>query len=107
MRPGAVQQNHLQEEYYIITFPTAPVVAYGNNLKLLTSSPFPVYGIYSGDVNQDGIVDASDLSQVENDAGNSLSGYVTSDVTGDDFVDAGDVSIVENNSLAGVSVITP
>ncbi|MBK7159720.1 MAG: hypothetical protein IPH77_14580 [Ignavibacteria bacterium] len=65
------------------------------------------YCIYSGDVNQDGIIDASDLSEVDNDAFNSLSGYVRTDVTGDDFVDAEDVSIVDNNAYNSVSVIRP
>jgi hypothetical protein len=51
------------------------------------------------------IIDATDMSMTENDASNSLSGYVNTDVSGDDFVDAGDVSIVENN--IGISVITP
>lgn len=75
--------------------------AYGDN-EILKQSAFCMY---SGDVNQDGIIDAGDLSQVENDAANSLSGYVSSDVSGDDFVDAGDLSIVENN--IGVFAVTP
>ncbi len=66
-----------------------------------------MYALYSGDVNQDGTIDAGDLSHVENDAANSLSGYFPSDVTGDDFVDAGDLSIVENNSALGVNAVTP
>ena len=65
------------------------------------------YCIYSGDVNQDGIIDATDLSEVDNDAANSLSGYVRTDVTGDDFVDAEDVSIIDNNAYNSVSVIRP
>jgi len=52
-------------------------------------------------------VDASDLSEADNDALNSLNGYVRTDVTGDDFVDAADVSIVDNNSFNSVNVITP
>ena len=58
-------------------------------------------------MNQDGIVDASDLSSVENNAAEGLSGYVITDVTGDDFVDAGDLSILENNSVNGVSAVIP
>ncbi|MBL0108120.1 MAG: hypothetical protein IPP52_12740 [Ignavibacteria bacterium] len=42
--------------------------------------------MYGGDVNQDGVVDAGDLSAVDNDAAESLSGYVSTDVNGDDFV---------------------
>ncbi|MBK6772123.1 MAG: hypothetical protein IPG78_08365 [Ignavibacteria bacterium] len=72
--------------------------SYGNNLIQVDNSPVR-YAIFSGDVNQDGIVDASDLSEADNDALNSLNGYVRTDVTGDDFVDAADVSIVDNNFL--------
>lgn len=63
--------------------------------------------IFSGDENQDGTVDASDLSDADNDALNSLSGYVPTDVNGDDFVDAGDVSLIDNNGSISVSVIRP
>ena len=59
------------------------------------------------DVNKDDIIDGGDLSQVENDAGLTLSGYVSSDVTGDDFVDAADISVVENNVANGVIVLSP
>ncbi|MBK8381374.1 MAG: hypothetical protein IPL16_05660 [Ignavibacteria bacterium] len=65
------------------------------------------YAIYSGDINQDGTVDASDVSDADNDSYNSVSGYVRTDVTGDDFVDAGDVSIVDNNAYNSVSAVTP
>ncbi|MCY7361185.1 MAG: hypothetical protein LH629_03820 [Ignavibacteria bacterium] len=77
--------------------------AYGSNTIL----KYGAYCFYSGDVNQDGIIDASDVSSVENDASIGLSSYVKTDVTGDDFVDAGDVSVVENNSSISVAVITP
>jgi len=80
--------------------------AFGNNMKQVDA--FPVrFGIYSGDVNQDGIIDAGDISAIENDASNSVSGYIPTDVTGDDFVDGSDVSIVENNAVNSVGVITP
>lgn len=78
--------------------------AFGNNMTIADSSPLK-YSIYNGDVNQDGSIDASDLSSVENDASISLTGYLNTDITGDDFVDAGDVSMVENN--IGVYAITP
>ncbi|MBK7253193.1 MAG: hypothetical protein IPI04_04535 [Ignavibacteria bacterium] len=84
-------------------FTAAASRAYGNNMILKGTK----YCIYSGDVNQDGIIDASDLSEVDNDAFNSLSGYVRTDVTGDDFVDAEDVSIVDNNAYNSVSVVRP
>lgn len=77
--------------------------AYGYNLKLKDSK----YCLYGGDINQDGITDASDVSEVDNDAYNSVSGYVRTDLTGDDFVDAQDLSIVDNNAYNSVSVIRP
>lgn len=80
--------------------------AYGNNMKQADASPVR-FAFYNGDVNQDGTVDASDNSLVDNAASVSLSGYVNTDVTGDDFVDAGDVSIVDNNAFNSVSVVTP
>jgi hypothetical protein len=67
--------------------------------------PFPYYGMYSGDITQDGIIDASDLSKADNGAAINLSGYVTEDVNGDNFVDGSDLSIVENNQ--GVTVSSP
>ncbi|MBK8381466.1 MAG: hypothetical protein IPL16_06125 [Ignavibacteria bacterium] len=80
--------------------------AFGSNMKQADSSPVR-FAIYSGDVNQDGTIDASDVSDADNDAFNSVSGYVSTDVTGDDFVDAADVSIVDNNAFNSVSAITP
>ena len=78
-------------------------LTYGNNAVLSGSK----YCFYSGDINQDGIIDAGDISAIENDAINSVSGYVKSDITGDNFVDASDLSLVENNVVLGVYVITP
>jgi hypothetical protein len=88
--------------YYSFTFGTYS--AYGGNLAYLASFK---YGIYSGDVNQDGIIDGTDVSNADNDAFNSVSGYVNTDVTGDSFVDAADVSIVDNNAYNSVSVLSP
>lgn len=85
-------------------FTTSSAKAFGNNLTEVPAGKFAFYG---GDINQDGNIDASDLSETDNDAYNSLSGYVRTDVTGDDFVDAGDVSIVDNNASNSVSAITP
>ena len=77
-----------------------------SNMAQVNSSPVR-FAIFSGDVNQDGTIDASDVSEVDNDGYNSLSGYIRTDVTGDDFVDAADVSIVDNNAFNSVSAVTP
>lgn len=95
--------NRFIANVLIYNFTTSSSQAYGNNLILKGTK----YNIYSGDVNQDGVVDASDLSMVDNDAFNSLSGYVNTDLNGDAIVDAGDLSIADNNVLSGVTVVTP
>ncbi|MCY7363416.1 MAG: SBBP repeat-containing protein [Ignavibacteria bacterium] len=80
--------------------------AFGNNQIHVDASPLR-FAIYSGDINQDDIIDASDLSSVENDASISLSGYVSSDVTGDEIIDASDISLIENNVALGISLVRP
>ncbi|HMS65869.1 MAG TPA: hypothetical protein PKD83_11530 [Ignavibacteria bacterium] len=84
---------------YYYDFTTSASQAFGNNTILKSG----LYCDYSGDVNQDGIVDAGDLALIENEQGNS--GYLPEDLTGDDFVDGSDISLVENNQ--GVAVVQP
>ena len=79
---------------------------YGGNVGLIDSVPL-WYGILSGDVNQDGIIDGNDLSLIDNDASNFISGYVVTDLNGDLFVDAADLSIVDNNTINAIVVIRP
>lgn len=84
-------------------FTTCACRAYGNN-------QVPVFGkncFYGGDTNQDGIVDASDYSEIDNAANEFISGYVNSDLTGDEIVDGTDASICENNASNFISVISP
>lgn len=87
----------------VYNFTTSQSQTFGNNSILKSGR----YCAYSGDVVKDGTVDASDLSDVDNDALNSVSGYVPTDVTGDNFVDAIDLSVVDNNATNSVSVIRP
>lgn len=77
--------------------------AYGSNLILKGS----YYCIYSGDVNQDGIVDFSDLTLVDNDSYTFASGYLATDVNGDQFVDFSDLTLVDNNSYNFIGVVKP
>jgi len=77
--------------------------AYGSNLILIGTK----YCIYNGDVNQDGIIEATDAGTVDNDAADFLTGYVNTDVTGDGIVDAADAAIVDNNAANFISVIRP
>ncbi len=80
--------------------------AFGNNLVQVDGSPVR-FAVYSGDVNQDGTVDATDVSTIDNDAANFVSGYVVTDLTGDNFVDGTDFAISDNNAANFISAITP
>ena len=66
-----------------------------------------IYSFYSGDVNQDGGINALDISSVDNDAFNFVSGYVVTDVTGNNVTDASDLAITDNNAFNFVGKITP
>ncbi len=84
-------------------FTTSSSQAYGNNLVLKGTK----WCIYSGDVNEDGIIDAQDLAAVDNDIYNSVTGYVPTDVNGDGVVNADDMAIIYNNSYNFISVKKP
>ena len=77
--------------------------AFGNNLILKGSE----YCIYSGDQNQDGVIDLDDLVNVSNDANDFLVGYNNSDLNGDSVVELSDVLICNNNSSKFVIKIVP
>lgn len=78
--------------------------AYGNNQKQVDTSPLR-YAFFSGDENQDGNVDVTDIIDIYNEQGSS--GYIPADVNGDYFIDVSDLLIAYNNSLGIVGVITP
>ncbi len=91
-------------ELYSYDFTTSASQAYGNNLKRKGSK----YCIYTGDLNQSGFIDATELLMVENDAANFLAGrFVLTDLNGDEIVDASDYMIVDNNAYNFVGVIKP
>ncbi len=93
---------------YMLTynFTTAAAKAYGDNMTQIDASPLR-YGIYSGDVNQSGSVDLSDVTEVYNDARTFLTGYVVTDVTGNNIVDLNDLTLVYNNSVNFVVRVIP
>jgi len=87
--------------YYDFTL--ANTQAYGNNLTNTGGK----WSLYVGDVNQDGIVDASDVSLVDNDALSGVFGSALTDLNCDGIVDVSDLSVIDNNSTNSVSVISP
>ncbi|MBX7041523.1 MAG: FG-GAP-like repeat-containing protein [Ignavibacteria bacterium] len=90
-----------------IAFSVDAIYAYGNNEIQVDTSPYNVFAFYSGDVNQDGTIDATDISAIDNDVQNFVAGYVVTDLTGDDFVDGTDFVIADNNAANFISVIRP
>ncbi len=80
-----------------------PSKAYGDNLKPINDK----YCIYAGDVNQDGMVDESDLNSIDADASGLFAGFLTNDVNGDGIVDALDLIMTDNNAAAFVTAKKP
>ena len=84
-------------------FSAAAEQAYGNNLKLVSGK----YVIYSGDVNQDGILDSGDMTPMDNDASNFVNGYIATDVNGDGVINSNDINLLDNNASLFVAKIVP
>ena len=87
-------------------FTSAANKAFGSNMVQVDASP-SVFAIYSGDVNQDGTIDGSDLSLIDNDISSFSSGYLLTDLNGDQFVDASDAALADNNAYRFISVMRP
>lgn len=71
--------------------------AFGSNMIQVNNSPAR-YAVYSGDVNQDGSIDLSDVVLINNDASVFTTGYVSTDVNGDLVTDLSDLLIAFNNA---------
>lgn len=80
--------------------------AYGNNMIQVDSVPVE-FAVYSGDVNQDGFVNLSDILLTYNDANSFVAGYVKTDLNGDNISDLSDVLIAYNNSANFVAKMIP
>jgi len=89
--------------YLAYNFTTNANKAFGDNLLLKGTK----WTIYSGDVNQDGIIDIDDNSLIDNDAFNFESGYIKTDLNGDGIADISDQAIADNNAFNFISKITP
>jgi lysophospholipase L1-like esterase len=78
----------------------------GNNvpMKYISSNK---YALFSGDVNQDGTINATDLQQTENNSKNLQYGYLKNDMNGDGVIDIYDLQIIENNKLLFLNKARP
>ena len=85
-------------------FTTDANKAYGNNMILKGTR----WCLYSGDVNQNGTIDLTDVVSIYNDASEFVAVlYAVTDLNGDSVTDLTDILIGFNNSTAFVSKISP
>lgn len=84
-------------------FTTASSKAYGNNLVLRGGE----WCIYSGDINQDGFINAADLNLVYNSNVGGLQGYSVTDVNKDLYTEIQDISFVFINNILGIQKRNP
>jgi hypothetical protein len=84
-----------------VCFSCASANTYGANVKSANGA----FLIYSGDINQDGLCDASDLANCSNNQ--NQFGYLGADVNNDTVIDNIDLNIVDNNVANIIQIIRP
>jgi len=77
--------------------------AFGDNEILING----VYCLYSGDVNQDGIIESSDMIAIDNLVSSFGAGYIPEDVNGDGLIDSSDMIMVDNNATVFIGSVLP
>ncbi len=85
-------------------FTTSVNSAYGSNLKPIGIG---LFAVYFGDVNQDEVIDLSDLVDMDTDLTNGTVAYVVYDLNGDGVVDLSDLVAIDENLTNGVVGINP
>ena len=65
------------------------------------------FAIYSGDINQDGSIDATDFLELDPSIQNGDGGYLVGDLNGDGSVDASDFLILDPNIQNGIGAAYP
>lgn len=95
--------QQFSSNYLSYNFTTNANKAFGDNMILKGTK----WTIFSGDVNQDGVIDIGDNTLIDNDAFNFNSGYIATDLNGDGIADLGDQTIADNNGFNFVGKITP
>jgi hypothetical protein len=84
-------------------FTDSAAKAYGDNMMALDG----IYALFTGDVNQDGVVDGLDMIPLDNMAAAFGTGYLPEDLNGDGSIDALDMILLDNNSAAFISSVSP
>jgi len=62
---------------------------------------------YTGDVNQDGIIDSGDMIPTENLSSAFTTGYLPEDNNGDGLIDSTDMSMIGNHAAQFIGKVTP
>jgi mannan endo-1,4-beta-mannosidase len=78
--------------------------AYGNNQYMIDPTHF---AFYTGDINQDEVIDGLDYNDWEDDSNQFAGGYFSSDLNGDGIVDGLDFIYWEQNSNEFIGVVQP
>jgi len=65
------------------------------------------WSFYTGDVDQDGVVDVTDVGLIDNDSFNFASGYLSTDLDCNDIIDITDLAYADNNAFNFVSEVAP
>lgn len=87
-------------------FTLAAGQAFGNNMKDLLGNG-TVWGLFTGDLDQDGYVELNDVNAGYAASRISASGYLIEDIDGDGFVEIDDVNRVYTNSRNSAGINTP
>lgn len=95
-KAGGESFERFETMFYDFTFQQTS--AYGNNLVFVEN----IWCIFSGDVNQDGVIDAQDRALCWNLR--NVAGYYPEDVNGDGLVNAQDRGIIWNNRNKSVQI---
>lgn len=85
-------------------FPSGAAMAYGNNLCELQPG---IFGIFAGDVNQDGVINISDKEVINDHYLNTTCGYHCTDINGDAVINLSDREIVNDAYLQTIMAILP
>ncbi|HPI54021.1 MAG TPA: cellulase family glycosylhydrolase [Chitinophagaceae bacterium] len=89
----------------VYDFSTQATKAYGNNQAFFAPN---VFALYTGDLNQDGFIDAFDFPLFDQESFLNTNGiYTATDMNGDGFVDSFDFPILDENMALGISSVHP
>ncbi len=95
--------NSFISNYLNYNFTFAASQAFGNNMIDVSGK----WSFYTGDINQDGSVNLTDIVEIYNDGSNFVTGYNVTDLNCDFVTDLTDLIVGSNNSQTFISVIAP